>query len=160
MTRLDLSDNHLTAIPPVLTKLIFLEVLNLSHNQLQGQSLTLNPLQYNLTHLAVTRLDLSHNQLTDLPPTLDPLKYFLKHLDLSHNRFSEIPPVLSRLRPLLSLDLRDNPLTTCLLPLTWQIDRYIYPPAYGYTSNLDHRLLTPMPRVDPFDLPFLDLCLE
>ncbi len=61
-------------------------------------------------------LDLSGNQWTALP------------LDLGHNRFSEIPPVLSQLRPLLSLDLRGNPPTTCHLPWPWQIDRYIYPP--------------------------------
>ena len=167
LIRLDLSDNQLTAVPPILVQLNALEVLNLSHNQLTGQSLTLDHLKLYLTHLTLTQLDLSHNQLTDLPLTLDHLKYYLTHLDLSHNRFSEIPPVLSRLRPLLSLDLRGNPLTTCPLPLPWRIDRYIFPPDYNWDAarflnhvNFDYRLLSPMSGTESSDLPFLDLCPE
>ena len=166
LIRLDLSDNQLTAVPPVLVQLDALEVLHLSHNQLTDQSLTLDHLKHYLTHLTLTQLDLSHNQLTDLPLDLDYLKYYLTHLDLSHNRLSEIPPVLSQLRPLLSLDLRGNPLTTCPLPLPWRIDRYIYPPDYDYLPhflnpvNFDYRLLSPMSGTEPSDLPFLDLCPE
>ena len=167
LIRLDLSDNQLTAVPPVLVQLNALEVLHLSHNQLTDQSLTLDHLKHNLTHLTLTQLDLSHNQLTDLPLELDHLKYYLIHLDLSHNRFSEIPPALSQLRPLLSLDLRGNPLTTCPLPLPWQIDRYIYPPDENWGVarffnhvNFDYRLLSPMSGTEPSDLPFLDLCPE
>ena len=66
--------------------------------------------------------------------------------------------MLSQLRPLLSLDLRGNPLTTCPLPLPWQIDRYIYPPDYEYDAYFDHWLLSPMSGTEPSDLPFLDLC--
>ena len=65
------------------------------------------------------------------------------------------------------LDLRGNPLTTCLLPLPWRIDRYIYPPDYNYGTarfynhvNFDYRLLSPMSGTEPSDLPFLDLCPE
>ncbi|MCY3660611.1 MAG: leucine-rich repeat domain-containing protein [Caldilineaceae bacterium] len=150
LTRLDLSGNQLAEIPPVLRRL---KVLNLSHNQLTNPSLDRDQLK-NLTHL-----DLSHNQLADLPLELDQLKN-LTHLDLGHNRFSAIPPVLSQLRPLLSLNLRGNSLTTCPLPLPWQIDRYIYPPDYEYFGNFDHRLLSPMSGTEPSDLPFLDLCPE
>ena len=158
LIRLDLSDNQLTAVPPVLTQLR-LKDLNLSHNQLTDLPLDL----VQLVHL--THLDLSHNQLADLPLDLDQLAN-LTHLDLSHNRFSEIPPVLSRLRPLLSLDLRGNPLTTCPLPLRWRIDRYIYPPDYEYSPSyvnpvdFDYRLLSPMSGTEPSDLPFLELCPE
>ena len=167
LIQLDLSDNQLTAVPPVLVQLDALEVLHLSHNQLTDQSLTLDHLKHNLTHLTLTQLDLSHNQLTDLPPELDHLKYYLIHLDLSHNRFSEIPPALSQLRPLLSLDLRGNPLITCPLPLPWRIDRYIYPPdenwgvaLFFHHVNFDYRLLSPMSGTEPSDLPFLELCPE
>ena len=177
---LDLSGNHLTVAPPVLAQLR-LEVLNLSHNQLTDLHLDRGHLknlrQLDLSHNQLTdpallaqslrllgQLDLSYNQLTDLPLDLDQL-LFLKQLDLSHNRFSDIPPVLSQLRPLLSLDLRGNPLTTCPLPLPWQIDRYIYPPDgnYGVARfynhvNFDYRLLSPMSGTEPSDLPFLDLC--
>ena len=164
LLRLDLSDNQLTAVPPVLVQLAALEVLHLSHNQLTDQSLTLDPWKHDLTHLTqtLTQLDLSHNQLTDLPLDLDQLEslthldlshnrltdlpldlgqlVFLKQLDLSHNQFSEIPSVLSQLRPLLSLDLRGNPLTTCPLPLPWRIDRYIYPPDenWGVARFFNH----------------------
>ena len=76
--------------------------------------------------------------------------------------------MLSQLRPLLSLDLRGNPLTTCPLPLPWQIDHYIYPPDYNWDVahfldhvNFDYRLLSPMSgSTEPSDLPFLDLCPE
>ena len=69
--------------------------------------------------------------------------------------------MLSQLRPLLSLDLRGNPLTSCLLPLPWQIDRYIYPPneAYAYVEFDRWYLSSPTSPEYP-DLPFLELCLE
>jgi len=129
--------------------------LDLSNNQL-AEAPPFSP------RLRLEVLNLSHNQLTDLPLDLDQLTN-LTHLDLSHNRFSGIPPVLSRLHPLLSLDLRGNPLTACLLPLPWQIDRYIYPPPKSNNvryDNFDYRLLSPMPGTEPSDLPFLELCLE
>ena len=136
LRQLNLSDNQLTAVPPAVTQ-FRLEVLNLSRNQ-----------------------------LTDLPPELDQLTR-LTQLDLSHNLFSEIPPVLSQLRrPLLYLDLRGNPLTTCPLPLRWRIDRYIFPPDddYGnfnrYSSDLNHWHLSSPTSTEHPDLPFLDLCPE
>ena len=152
LIQLDLSDNQLTALPLALVQ-FRLESLNLSHNQLTDFHLDQGQLR------SLIELNLSHNQLTDLPMALVELQR-LTNLNLSHNQFSEIPPVLSQLRPLLSLDLRGNPLTTCPLPLRWQIDRYIYPPDFKYYDLLDPWLLKLRPGTEPSDLPFLDLCLE
>ena len=67
--------------------------------------------------------------------------------------------MLSQLRPLLSLDLRGNPLTSCLLPLPWRIDRYIYPPDEDYIDFNHWYLSSPTSSEYP-DLPFLELCPE
>ena len=69
-------------------------------------------------------------------------------------------PSLAELKRLKYLDLRGNPLTTCLLPLPWHIDRYVYPPDCAYPFDFDHWYLSPPPRTEHLDLPFLDLCLE
>ena len=182
LRHLNLARNHLSALPAGLGQLSQLDSLDLSGNQLMGLSnpavdleqvaqlprrlrqLDLSDNQLTVVPPVVTQfrlevLNLSRNQLTDLPPDLDQQK-ILKHLDLSHNQFSDIPPVLSRLRPLLFLDLRGNPLTTCPLPLPWQIDRYIFPPDYEAFAELDPWLLSPPPSAAPPDLPFLDLCPE
>ena len=80
-------------------------------------------------------------------------------LDVQGNQLSSLPSpaVLKRLK---NLDLSGNPLTTCPLPLPWQMGRYIFPPDYDYPVDFDHWYLSPPPRTESSDLPVLELCPE
>ena len=83
LRQLNLSDNQLTAVPPVVTQ-FRLEVLNLSRNQLTDLPPDLDQ-QKILKHL-----DLSHNQFSDIPPVLSRLRPLL-FLDLRGNPLTACP---------------------------------------------------------------------
>ncbi|RHY23939.1 hypothetical protein DYB37_005955 [Aphanomyces astaci] len=76
---LNVSHNHLHALPPSLFNLPQLEELNLGHNNLSDTALVgLEGLQ------SLRHLDLSHNQLTSAPSTLALLPY-IQVIDLRGN---------------------------------------------------------------------------
>ncbi|KAK3129195.1 hypothetical protein QOZ80_6BG0473390 [Eleusine coracana subsp. coracana] len=84
MIFLDLSYNGLTgAIPPSLGNMMYLQVLNVGHNQLNGT------IPYQFSGLkAIGALDLSNNHLTGgIPPGLGGLN-FLADFDVSNNNLS------------------------------------------------------------------------
>ncbi|MHC5761248.1 COR domain-containing protein [Nostoc sp.] len=112
LKELDLSSdsrtNHeekLTQIPAEVFELEWLEVLNLSHNQLRTLPEALGRLEQ------LTSLNLSHNQLRTLPEALGRLEQ-LTSLNLSDNQLTTLPEALASLEQLTSLDLSDNKLTT------------------------------------------------
>eukprot|EP00053_Salpingoeca_punica_P019463 m.197057 g.197057 ORF g.197057 m.197057 type:complete len:289 (+) comp17658_c0_seq3:44-910(+) len=85
VTRVDLSNNQITALPDNFGS---------------------------LTHLV--HLDLSKNQLTSLPTSFGQLSS-LRHLDLCHNQLNRLPLSFAELDSLTWLDLRENPLDPGLL---------------------------------------------
>ncbi|MEH2410557.1 COR domain-containing protein [Nostoc sp.] len=135
LTELDLSNDwrtndeeKLIEIPAEVFELKWLEVLNLSYNQLTTlpeaiarlPQLTSLYLSYNqLTTLPeaiarlpqLTSLYLSHNQLTTLPEAIARLQQ-LTSLYLSHNQLTTLPEAIARLPQLISLYLSYNQLTT------------------------------------------------
>ncbi|KAJ0082979.1 hypothetical protein Patl1_09714 [Pistacia atlantica] len=108
-------------IHPDITKLTYLETLDLSDNQLHG-SIPSN--LGDLSHL--TTLDLSNNQLTGtIPLSLGNLKNLIR-LDLSSNQLIGIIPLsLRNLKSLIRLDLGQNFLTG------------IIPPSLGNLNSLE-----------------------
>ena len=120
VTGLDLNDNQLVGyIPPQLGSLNYLELLNLSYNQLSD----FPPELGNLTDLQ--ELYLEDNQLSGpIPPELVNLSS-LGELNLAHNQLSgTIPPELGNLTNLWGLYLFDNQLSGPI------------PPELGNLTNL------------------------
>lgn len=126
-TELDLSYNHLTAIPNSIVQLTKLKSINLSNNQLTivpeslGRLTQLHSINLSSNRLTVIpqwltyltqlqSLDFSNNRLTSLPKSLGLLMQ-LQSLDLSSNRLISLPKRLDLLTQLQSLDLSNNRLT-------------------------------------------------
>ncbi|MEH1872769.1 COR domain-containing protein [Nostoc sp.] len=112
LKRLDLSNDwnidnkkKLTEIPAEVFELEWLEVLNLSGNQI-------TTLPEAIAHLQqLTTLDLSGNQITTLPEAITRLQQFTS-LDLSHNQLNTLPEAITRLQQLTFLYLSHNQLNT------------------------------------------------
>ncbi|MBD2411877.1 leucine-rich repeat domain-containing protein [Nostoc calcicola FACHB-3891] len=112
LKELDLSNDwgtndkeQLTEIPAEVFELKWLEVLNLSYNQLRTLPEAIADLQQ------LTSLDLSVNHLMTLPEAIADLQQ-LTSLDLSVNHLMTLPEAIADLQQLTSLDLRGNQLTT------------------------------------------------
>ncbi len=104
-TNLDLSELGLNSLPPEISQLTALTMLNLFSNQL----CTLPPEIGQLTSL--TELNLSINQLSNLPAEIGQLSA-LTELDLSNNQLSNLPAEIGRLSVLRKLNVEDNELFT------------------------------------------------
>ncbi|HAS40186.1 MAG TPA: hypothetical protein DCS93_06880 [Microscillaceae bacterium] len=106
LTSLDLSNQQLSVLPPMLLECGNLEELNLAHNQLTSIPADIQQ----LTKLKT--LDLSHNQLKGLPPEI--LKLKLKSLDLRHNLLESVPKsmgtIFSNSMNTAELYLEENPM--------------------------------------------------
>ena len=100
LTRIDLSNRELTAVPDWVRRFTGLTVLDLS-----GNRLTLLP-EWIGELVALTSLDLSHNRLSTVPDSIGNL-VALTSLDLTHNRLSTVPDAIRDLSRLTSLSLDD-----------------------------------------------------
>jgi len=97
---LDLSDRGLTQVPTSVFNQTDIEVLDLSHNKLDGA------LQAEVRHLQNLRvLDLSDNNFTGVPAEVGQLSK-LEILDLSNNPITGLPYEIGNLKNLQVLDLR------------------------------------------------------
>ena len=105
LSKLNLSDNQLSAVPEMITRLTNLTTLILSDNQLS----TLPETIAQLTNL--TSLDLRSNQLSTLPKAIAQLTN-LTSLDLRSNQLSTLPEAIAQLTQLITLILSDNQLST------------------------------------------------
>ena len=112
LTKLDLSDNDLTSIPPEIGSLTNLTHLGLFDNDLTS----LPPEIGNLTNL--TYLSFSWNRLISIPPEIGNLTNLI-YLILSDNDLTSIPPEIGNLTKLKTLNLYGNKLTS----LPFEIDR-------------------------------------
>jgi internalin A len=101
---LNLSNNHLTALPGVITKLKNLKTFVLTKNQFENFPLEL----LELSELTILRL--GENLLISLPNEVTNLKH-LEHLSLNANLFKKLPMDINRFPNLKELDLRNNLLT-------------------------------------------------
>ncbi|TNN82358.1 Extracellular matrix protein 2 [Liparis tanakae] len=104
-TNLDMAENNISIISPQdFSGVPNLDTLDLSHNQLDDESLSQNPLS-NLTFLK--KLNLDGNQFTSipaLPPSLEELK-------INNNKLSALSPhCFKDLMNLLNLELEENTL--------------------------------------------------
>ncbi len=114
LTRLDLSGNQLTSLPPEIGRLTNLTTLVLGFNELTA----LPPEIGQLTKL--TGLGLWENQLASLPPEIGRLTR-LTELGFWGNRLASLPPEIGQLTRLTVLDISDNQLSVLppeLLQLT------------------------------------------
>lgn len=105
LTRLDLSHQGLSNLPPEIGTLTSLTHLMLHHNRLTA----LPPEIGQLTNL--TWLDLSGNDLATLVPAIGQLTN-LTYLSLRGNQLSSVPPEIGNLCNLTQLNLRRNHLNT------------------------------------------------
>ncbi|KAI0220385.1 Leucine-rich repeat-containing protein 57 [Lamellibrachia satsuma] len=120
---LDLADNKLPSLPPLIGSYNILKHLNVSGNRLAAlppeignlkklESLTLNnnrltSLPQTLCHLSSLRdINLSNNQLRVFPTQLGGLKA-LASVDLSHNRLVEVPAAVKEMN-MIELNLNRN----------------------------------------------------
>ncbi|MDQ1591741.1 MAG: internalin [Pyrinomonadaceae bacterium] len=104
-TKLDLTNNKLTSLPPEIAKLTGLIDLDLSGNKLTS-------LPSEITRLTgLTYLYLRNNQLTSLPPEITKLTG-LTSLDVGDNKLTSLPPEITKLINLTELDLWNNELTS------------------------------------------------
>ncbi|MEH2244995.1 COR domain-containing protein [Nostoc sp.] len=111
LKELDLSNGWgLTEIPTEVFELEWLEILNLSYNQLTTLPEAIARLQQ------LTSLNLSRNQLTRLPEVFARLQN-LCTVYLSNNQITTLPEVLTHLQNLTQLYLSSNQITT--LPETF-----------------------------------------
>lgn len=101
---LDISSNHLPALPDSFHTLSALTYLNVSHNKLSNLPDSIG----SLTSLAV--LDASNNQMLSLPESFAKLSS-LSSLRLDANRFEAVPHVLRHLRQLETLSMANNKVT-------------------------------------------------
>ena len=97
LTRIDLSNRELTAVPGWVLGFTSLTVLDLSRNQLTALPEWIGEL------VALTSLDLSHNRLSTVPDSIGNLAA-LTSLDLSHNPLLAVPNAVRNLARLTSLD--------------------------------------------------------
>ncbi|XP_039985783.1 tsukushin isoform X2 [Xiphias gladius] len=130
LVSLDLSSNHITKISPnALSKLRYLETLDLSHNNLESLSLScfsgLPLAEVDLSHNSFQEfdmdvfstkvngepvsVDLSHNKLASVSATLHGRVLHIQSLNLSANRLSSVPRLAGL--PLRYLNLDGNPIT-------------------------------------------------
>jgi internalin A len=104
LTKLDLSENTLTQLPPEIGELKNLTNLILSYNQLTQLPPEIGELKN------LTTLNLIENQLTQLPPEIGKLEN-LTVLNLSWNQLTQLPPEIGQLKSLKELNLYRNNLT-------------------------------------------------
>ncbi|KAM9317653.1 tsukushi isoform 2-T2 [Pholidichthys leucotaenia] len=130
LVSLDLSSNQITKISPnALSKLRYLESLDLSHNSLESLSSTcfsgLPLAEVDLSHnsfkdfhidifatkfnVELITVDLSHNQLVSVSNSLHERVLHIQSLNLSTNQLSHVPSLAGL--PLRYLNLDGNPIT-------------------------------------------------
>uniref|UniRef100_A0A3Q3INT7 P53-induced death domain protein 1 n=1 Tax=Monopterus albus TaxID=43700 RepID=A0A3Q3INT7_MONAL len=102
LTYLSLLGNELVSLPPSLGQLKSLQTLDLSYNLLQHLPDEIGSLE------ELVKLELSHNKLKQLPESIGSL-FSLRELVIYSNDLHMIPHCLKN-RPLLKIDVRDNPL--------------------------------------------------
>lgn len=116
LEHLDLQNNLLTSLPPTIGQLSVLTLLNLGGNQLASLPPEIGQLS------ALSLLNLEGNQLTSLLPEIGRLPV-LTQLNLAKNKLTYLPPEIGQLSVLTLLILRGNQLTSL-------------PPAIGQLSSL------------------------
>lgn len=128
ITHLNLAFNYLQKIPEVIAGFEFLEVLDLSYNQLGADDKTQKddyhyalPLKISFLE-NITHLYLQHNGLAQLPPGIGLIEN-LQVLDCNNNRFKEFPVEICEAEHLEVLNFAHNQIT------------YI-PPEIQYMTNL------------------------
>ncbi|MCA9922453.1 MAG: leucine-rich repeat domain-containing protein [Anaerolineales bacterium] len=105
LTSLDLNGNELTAVPPEIGRLTNLTSLDMHDNPFIK---VIPPEIWQLTSLSL--LDLRGNQLSAVSPEIGQMIY-LTWLGLSANQLTFLPPEIGQLTSLILLDLRVNQLT-------------------------------------------------
>jgi len=132
ITRLTLSHNKITELPPAIANLENMEILNLFNNALQEVPVSLSGMpKLRILNLGINKLnnlprgfgsfpsievlDLSYNNLSEnsLPSNFF-IMSTLRALYLSDNEFETLSPEVKNLRNLRILALRDNELVDCL----------------------------------------------
>lgn len=101
LTRLDVTENHLTSLPESIGALSQLTELNISRNHLTSLPESIGA----LSHL--TELDISRNQLTSLPESIGALSR-LTELNASFNELTGLPENIEELSQLVELVLFSN----------------------------------------------------
>jgi len=101
---LNLSNNRLTALPPSITAITSIKILEVKNNKLQSLPEPMGELK------SLQSLHLDSNLLSALPPSIQ-LCASLKQVSLSHNALTELPEALCALPHLELLDLSSNTLT-------------------------------------------------
>lgn len=139
VTKLDLGNKQLTALPPEIEELVDLQELYLHGNHL----IATPPETTKLTNLRI--LVLCRNQLTTLQPTIGQLTN-LEVLNLGNNRLTRLPSEIGQLTNLTTLDLSTNQLTAMapeigqLTHLRWltfcRNQLAALPPEIGHLRNL------------------------
>lgn len=111
LKELDISHNHLKALPTAFGTLDHLEKLHLNNNDFTTVPLEIARLRN------LETLYLNNNQLSDLPPSLTSLTR-LHWLHLGHNQFTVFPSVIGSLTSIDSLYLGENQLNDVPIELS------------------------------------------
>ena len=113
LVEINLTENHLTSLPPELFQQRHLRTLQLSHNELSELPTSPDGLRGTLYNCPRLReLDLDWNQLQSLPEEFcRGVGQSLEQLNLVHNKLTELPPGLWMMRRLKKLKLNSNSLS-------------------------------------------------
>lgn len=122
-------------LPESLANLGYLQVLDLSHNELSGPVISVL-----FDHLSLQQLTLSHNNFTSLEVPSNYVNSRLIALDLSYNELRGLLPVFIGLMPKLSaLSLEHNKFTG-MIPMAYAMKAAV-PPGAGTTASFQRLLL-------------------
>merc|ERR1711915_48607 len=159
ITRLTLSHNKITEVPPAIASLENMEILNLFNNCLEEVPVSLSGMPN------IEILDLSYNNLSEngLPSNFF-IMATLRALYLSDNEFEQLSPEIKNLKNLRILALRDNELVDVpqeigelsgLRELHLQGNRLtVLPPSLGHLDFLSSRSILKLdnnPWVPPIE---------
>eukprot|EP00698_Gefionella_okellyi_P008156 TRINITY_DN2009_c1_g1_i1.p1 TRINITY_DN2009_c1_g1~~TRINITY_DN2009_c1_g1_i1.p1 ORF type:complete len:846 (+),score=191.31 TRINITY_DN2009_c1_g1_i1:55-2538(+) len=109
LTGINLSENNLIVLPPLVRTFAHLVILDLSYNNLRSLPREIS------CWVALRRLYLQHNELHALPAELGDLTE-LHELNVAHNHLIALPATIMHITGLDNLDLSYNPLTAAAQP--------------------------------------------
>lgn len=131
---LNLSYNNLTEFPPELSYLSNLKQVDLSNNLIRRFNLNGNLIS------RITHLNLNSNFILDIPLNISRFQS-LQQLDLSHNRIESLEGAIFKITSLLNLYMSHNQIRTIPMSIEDLVNINLIDLSYNYISDLPSSML-------------------